>query len=170
MTHTKGYHRHNHIGSRGVGSHVASFFPFSTACTQNRHDRRSSARVGLATTLRTGGDSVEAGRRAGCKAEPGCTPGWPLCRAIGRSMAARHAGLLAASQGKRLARACSRRAGVHLAARCMRERCAATGGPSDCARGRDQEASCGSATTRHGQTPASRACGLCGRALARGRG
>jgi hypothetical protein len=145
-----------------VGSHVASFFPFSTTCAQNRHDRRSSVRMGLAAALRTRGDSVGAGRRAGCKAEPGCTPGWPLCRAAGRS--------LAAPQGKRSAGACSRRAGAHLAARCRRERCAATGGPSGCARRRDQEASCGSATTRHGQTPASRACGLCGRALARGRG
>jgi hypothetical protein len=117
-----------------------------------------------------GGDSIGAGRRAGCKAEPGRTPGWHLCRAIGRSLAARHAGLLAAPQGKRLAGACSRRAGTHLAARCMRERCAAIGGPSDYARRRDQEASCGNATTRHGQTPASRACGLCGRVLARGRG
>jgi hypothetical protein len=126
--------------------------------------------MGLAAALRTRGDSVGAGRGAGCKAEPGRTPGWPLYCAAGRSLATCHAGLLAVPQGKRSAGVCSHRAGAHLEARCMRERCAATGGLSGCAWRRDQEASCGSATTRHGQTPASRGCGLCGCVLATGRG
>jgi hypothetical protein len=126
--------------------------------------------VGLATAPLSWGDSTGAGRRAGCKAELGRTPGWPLCHGVGQSLAACHAGLLAALQGKRSVAACSRRAGAQLVEGCMHERCAATGGPSGCARRRGQEASCRSATTRHGQTPASRACGLGECAPATGQG
>jgi hypothetical protein len=51
---------------------VASFFPFSTTCAQNRHDRRSSVRMGLAAALRTRGDSV--GVTPGFRRQTECEP------------------------------------------------------------------------------------------------